>query len=68
MHFVVNNYLRIIVCIAALARATFVYGTPIAKTARAVEEVTARDPSFGGPGRVADEYDSLVHCLRPPTA
>ncbi|KAJ6559675.1 hypothetical protein B0H19DRAFT_1260378 [Mycena capillaripes] len=55
MHFAAKNYLRIIVSIAALARTIVVYGTPIENTAQAVEEVTARDPMFGGPGRVAEE-------------
>ncbi|KAJ6542381.1 hypothetical protein DFH09DRAFT_1174127 [Mycena vulgaris] len=55
MHFAAKNYLRIIVSIAALAKAIVVYGTPIANPAPAIEEVTAREQLFGWPGRVAGD-------------
>ncbi|KAJ7854203.1 hypothetical protein B0H14DRAFT_2756933 [Mycena olivaceomarginata] len=55
MHFAAKNYLRIIVSIAALAKAIVVYGSPIPNTVPAVEEVTARDEIFRWPGRVADD-------------
>ncbi|KAJ7300368.1 hypothetical protein DFH08DRAFT_863517 [Mycena albidolilacea] len=55
MHFAAKNYLRIIVSIAALARAIVVYGAPIVNTAPAVEEVTARDEIYGSPDRMAED-------------
>ncbi|KAJ7046317.1 hypothetical protein C8F04DRAFT_1248569 [Mycena alexandri] len=55
MHFAAKNYLRIIVSIAALARAIVVYGIPIANTTPAVEVVTAREELFGWPGGVVEE-------------
>ncbi|KAJ6572809.1 hypothetical protein DFH09DRAFT_1152727 [Mycena vulgaris] len=54
MHFAAKNHLRIVVSIAALTRAIVVYGTPIGNTASAIEEVTARDELFEGPGGVAE--------------
>ncbi|KAJ6554721.1 hypothetical protein B0H19DRAFT_1263028 [Mycena capillaripes] len=56
MHFAAKNYLRIIVSIAALARAIVVFGIPIANAAPAVEDVTARNPIiFGYPVWSGDE-------------
>ncbi|KAJ6545199.1 hypothetical protein B0H19DRAFT_1266664 [Mycena capillaripes] len=60
MHFAAQNYLRIIVSIAVLVRAIVVYGTPVANTAPAVEEVTARDEILEWPRRVPDELKARI--------